>query len=83
MLKQLLLALPLLAGGSSVATAATVAVATGNVNLRAGPSTGYPVVTVVPVGGRITNFGCVARPARQHGYRYASLSAMVLKWSKT
>ncbi|RVP09919.1 hypothetical protein CN085_27630 [Sinorhizobium meliloti] len=67
MLKQLLLALALLAGASSVAIAATVAVATGNVNLRAGPSTGYPVVTVVPVGGRITNFGCVA------GYRWCDI----------
>ena len=30
--------------------------ATGNVNLRAGPSTAYPVVTVVPVGARIEPF---------------------------
>ncbi len=60
MLKKLLLALAILAGASTVAAAATVAVATGNVNLRAGPSTAYPVVTVVPVGARIVTHGCVA-----------------------
>lgn len=59
MLRKLLLALAVLVGASSMATASTVAVATGNVNLRAGPSTGYPVVTVVPVGARITTFGCL------------------------
>lgn len=60
MLKRLLLALAVLAGASTVAAAATVAVATGNVNLRAGPSTAYPVVIVVPVGARIVTHGCVA-----------------------
>lgn len=50
----------LLAAGASVASAATVAVATGNVNLRAGPSTTYPVVTVVPAGARITTHGCIS-----------------------
>ena len=53
MLKRWLLALGLLAGAAGLAEAATVAVATGNVNLRAGPSTAYPVVTVVPAGARI------------------------------
>lgn len=60
MLRKLLLALAILAGASSVAAAATVAVATGNVNLRAGPSTAYPVVVVVPVGARITTHGCLS-----------------------
>lgn len=59
MLKKFLLALAIIAGASSAAAAATVAVATGNVNLRAGPSTAYPVVTVVPVGVRITTHGCL------------------------
>lgn len=59
MLKKSLFALGILAGASSVAAAATVAVATGNVNLRAGPSTAYPVVTVVPVGARIATYGCL------------------------
>ena len=36
-----------------------VAVATGNVNLRAGPSTGYPVIVVVPAGARIFTHGCL------------------------
>lgn len=48
-----------LVAGASAASAATVAVATGNVNLRAGPSTAYPVVTVVPAGARITTHGCL------------------------
>lgn len=60
MLKRLLIALALLAAGISTATAATIAVSTGNVNLRAGPSTAYPVVTTVPVGMRIVTHGCLA-----------------------
>lgn len=60
MLRKLLLALAFLAGASSMAAAATVAVATGSVNLRAGPSTAYPVVTVVPAGAGITTYGCLA-----------------------
>lgn len=59
MLKRWLLALGLLAGAAGLAEAATVAVATGNVNLRAGPSTAYPVVTVVPAGARIVTHGCL------------------------
>ncbi|MCM2396625.1 SH3 domain-containing protein [Rhizobium sp. S95] len=59
MLKRLLMVLALLATGASAASAATVAIATGNVNLRAGPSTAYPVVTTVPVGARIVTHGCL------------------------
>ncbi|RAI04071.1 hypothetical protein DLJ53_06345 [Acuticoccus sediminis] len=44
---------------SGPASAATPSVATGNVNMRAGPSTGYPVITVVPVGASIVTYGCV------------------------
>ncbi|AJY47754.1 SH3 domain-containing protein [Martelella endophytica] len=46
----------------AAADAATIvnAVATANVNLRAGPSTAYPVVTVVPAGGSVVNHGCNA-----------------------
>ncbi|MAM11678.1 MAG: hypothetical protein CML23_14700 [Rhizobiaceae bacterium] len=36
------------------------AYATTSVNLRAGPSTSYPVVTVVPAGAAIANNGCLA-----------------------
>lgn len=46
-----------LAGGAS---AATQAIATADVNLRAGPGTAYPVVRVVPARAPITSFGCVA-----------------------
>ncbi|QIB35206.1 SH3 domain-containing protein [Ancylobacter pratisalsi] len=63
MLKKLLLVATLaVAGGATFAspgTAATTAVATANVNLRAGPSTAYPAVTLVPAGTPITTFGCV------------------------
>ncbi len=44
---------------STAASAAAPAVATANVNLRAGPSTNFPVVKVVPVGARLVTFGCV------------------------
>ncbi|MEQ1408263.1 SH3 domain-containing protein [Neorhizobium sp. Rsf11] len=73
MFRKLLFALAMLAGMSSVAAAATAAVATGNVNLRAGPSTAYPVVTVVPVGARITTYGCVA------GYSWCDISLGVYR----
>ncbi|MBP1852058.1 SH3 domain-containing protein [Rhizobium halophytocola] len=33
--------------------------ATANVNLRAGPSTQYPAVTVIPVGSGVDIFGCM------------------------
>ncbi|WP_424134415.1 SH3 domain-containing protein [Roseomonas chloroacetimidivorans] len=33
--------------------------ATGNVNLRAGPGTNYPQVTVVPAGAPVEIFGCL------------------------
>ncbi|MBP0445546.1 SH3 domain-containing protein [Roseomonas sp. SSH11] len=33
--------------------------ATGNVNLRAGPGTNYPQVTVVPAGAQVEIFGCL------------------------
>ncbi|GLK86031.1 hypothetical protein GCM10017653_41010 [Ancylobacter defluvii] len=56
----MLLAGALLLAGSSVSVAATAAVAVTNVNLRAGPSTAYPAITVVPAGGAITAFGCLA-----------------------
>ncbi|MCE1238071.1 MAG: SH3 domain-containing protein [Hyphomicrobiales bacterium] len=45
---------------TSAALGATPAVTVGTVNLRAGPSTAYPVVTVVPVGTRIVTHGCIA-----------------------
>lgn len=59
MLKIILMTLAVLAAGMSGAMATTVAVSTANVNLRAGPDTTYPVVTVVPQGSRIVTHGCV------------------------
>lgn len=44
----------------SLAQAATSGFATANVNMRSGPSTGYPAVTVVPVGAPITIHGCMS-----------------------
>lgn len=60
MLKRFLLALAILTAVASTASAATVAVSTADVNLRAGPSTSYPVVVVVPQGASIVTHGCVA-----------------------
>lgn len=60
MLKRILVALAVLTAGVSTTSAATVSVATAKVNLRAGPSTTYPVVTVVPQGARILTLGCAA-----------------------
>ncbi|QKV17560.1 SH3 domain-containing protein [Oricola thermophila] len=42
------------------ASAATPAIATTDVNMRAGPATAYPVVTVIPRGARVVTHGCVA-----------------------
>lgn len=60
MLKRLLMIMAVLTAGVSAASAATVSVSTANVNLRAGPSTSYPVVTVVPAGSRVVTHGCVS-----------------------
>ncbi len=37
-----------------------IAYTTGNLNMRAGPGTNYPVITTVPRGGGVTVFGCTA-----------------------
>lgn len=60
MSRRILLAMAMLAATAPAAAAATAAVATANVNLRAGPSTGYPVITVLPTGARIVTHGCLA-----------------------
>lgn len=67
-MKRLFLALATLFCVSSASSAATVAVATGNVNLRAGPSTAYPVVTTVPAGVQVTTHGCLS------GYTWCDIS---------
>lgn len=53
---------------STVASAAAPAVATTNVNLRAGPSTHFPVVRVVPAGAHLVTHGCVK------GYSWCDVS---------
>lgn len=53
-----LLAWALIAGAD--ARAATPATATASVNMRAGPGTGYPVVTTLPEQAALTVFGCTA-----------------------
>ena len=55
-----LLALGLVALLHGPAQSATASVVTANVNLRAGPSTTYPAVTVVPAGTSVVTHGCVA-----------------------
>jgi uncharacterized protein YraI len=61
--KRLLIAVamlvPLLAGGEASA-AQPVAVATADVNLRAGPGTQYPAVAIIPYGDSVSLFGCTS-----------------------
>lgn len=45
----------------ALAQAAT-AYSTANVNLRAGPSTSYPAVVVIPDGSKLQVFGCLQSP---------------------
>lgn len=44
----------------SIADAAVRGAATANVNMRSGPSTGYPAVDVIPVGAPVTIYGCMS-----------------------
>ncbi|MFN7024370.1 MAG: SH3 domain-containing protein [Pseudorhizobium sp.] len=44
----------------SLADAAVRGFSTANVNMRSGPSTAYPAVTVIPVGTRVTIYGCMS-----------------------
>lgn len=58
MMKRLIVAAATLIGAVTGAAAAD-AVTVATVNLRAGPSTGYPVVSVVPGATRIVTHGCL------------------------
>lgn len=60
MFRKLILAAALIVAGATAGAAATTAIATANVNLRAGPSTSYPAVTVVPAGMTIATYGCIS-----------------------
>ncbi|MGF1446341.1 MAG: SH3 domain-containing protein [Pikeienuella sp.] len=55
-----LLSLGLAALSGTAAQASPASVTTANVNMRAGPSTAYPVVIVVPAGATVATHGCVA-----------------------
>jgi len=44
----------------SIANAATSGFSTANVNMRSGPSTSYPAVSVIPEGTSVTIFGCMS-----------------------
>jgi uncharacterized protein YraI len=44
----------------SIADAAVRGFSTANVNMRSGPSTAYPAVTVIPVGSTVTIYGCMS-----------------------
>jgi len=44
----------------SIAEAAVRGYSTANVNMRSGPSTGYPAVTVIPYGSSVTINGCMS-----------------------
>lgn len=60
MIKRLLLVLALSLFSGKLAMAATTSVVITNLNLRAGPSIQFPVVTVLPAGGRVLTNGCLA-----------------------
>jgi uncharacterized protein YraI len=53
-------ALLIAAGLPGAASAASTAIATTNVNLRAGPSTQYPAVNVVQAGYNVRVYGCLS-----------------------
>lgn len=53
-------ALCALMAAPSIAEAAVRGYATANVNMRSGPSTGYPAVTVIPYGAPVTINGCMS-----------------------
>jgi uncharacterized protein YraI len=61
-LSALLLALALMisSGIFTTASAATGGIAVTSVNLRAGPSTRYPVVTTLPSSASLKVYGCIA-----------------------
>nr|CAD6432869.1 SH3 domain-containing protein [Rhizobium sp. Q54] len=44
----------------SLADAAVRGHSTANVNMRSGPSTSYPAVTVIPAGSPVTIYGCMS-----------------------
>lgn len=60
-MKRTLGAIALLAAfaAPTLAHAAASAIATTDVNMRAGPSTAYPVVTVIGGGNNLTVYGCL------------------------
>ncbi|MGQ7792610.1 SH3 domain-containing protein [Faunimonas sp. B44] len=62
MRKRIILAAAVLLGLAlpGAAAAATGGYTTGNVNMRAGPGTQYPPVTVVPRGSSVTIHGCTS-----------------------
>jgi uncharacterized protein YraI len=60
-MKMTALKAAVLAGGMlvpGVAAAATAAIVTTDLNIRTGPGTGYYAFDVIPVGGRVTVYGC-------------------------
>lgn len=59
MLKRLVVAAATMIATTAVAAAAD-AVTVATVNLRAGPSTAYPVVSVMPAATRVFTHGCLA-----------------------
>ncbi len=60
MKKFLFAAMALTAGLSPALAEAAEGYATANVNMRSGPSTAYPAVTVIPAGSPVEIHGCLA-----------------------
>lgn len=65
-----------MAGLFPALAAAATGFATANVNLRAGPSTQYPPVTVIPAGARLDIRGCM-RSANWCDVNYRGISGWV------
>jgi uncharacterized protein YraI len=52
----------LLAAVTATGASAATSVTSASLNLRTGPATGYPAITVVPARQAVTVYGCTAGP---------------------
>ena len=77
--KPLLMAAALLLAGAGSAAAAAGA-ATGSVNLRTGPGTGYARIATIPAGARVEVLRCAGWCEVIHAGRRGWASARYIAW---